>query len=84
MEHDILGEIILDEKMMALRQAVRELPESYRDAVVLCDLEERNYDEAAQLMGCPIGTVRSRLHRARALLAAKLKRLAVPMEAVAE
>jgi len=83
-EHDILGEIILDEKMMALRQAVRELPESYRDAVVLCDLEERNYDEAAQLMGCPIGTVRSRLHRARALLAAKLKRLAVPMEAVAE
>ena len=72
---DILGELIDSETMAALHTAIRELPDHYREAVVLCDLEERNYDEAARLMGCPVGTVRSRLHRARGLLAAKLKRV---------
>jgi RNA polymerase sigma-70 factor (ECF subfamily) len=42
---------------------------------VLCELEERSYEEAAQLAGCPIGTIRSRLHRGRALLLAKLEML---------
>jgi RNA polymerase sigma-70 factor, ECF subfamily len=74
-EHDILGDLINQENIAALRAALLELPDNYRDAVVLCDLEERNYDEAARLMGCPVGTVRSRLHRARALLAGRLKRL---------
>jgi len=73
--HDILGELIDGENMAALHAAIRELPVAYRDAVVLCDLEERNYDEAARLMSCPVGTVRSRLHRARGLLAGKLRRL---------
>ena len=72
---DILGALINEENITALRIALAELPDRYRDAVVLCDLEERNYDEAARLMGCPVGTVRSRLHRARALLGAKMKRL---------
>jgi RNA polymerase sigma-70 factor (ECF subfamily) len=74
-EHDILGDLIHGENIAALRAALLELPDNYRDAVVLCDLEERNYEEAARLMGCPVGTVRSRLHRARGLLAARLKRL---------
>jgi RNA polymerase sigma-70 factor (ECF subfamily) len=77
-EDDILGGLISDENMRALRIALQELPDRYRDAVVLCDLEERNYEEAARLMGCPVGTVRSRLHRARGLLATKLKRLKSP------
>jgi RNA polymerase sigma-70 factor (ECF subfamily) len=72
---NILGRMIDGENLAALRAAVAELPESYRETVVLCDLEERNYDEAARMMGCPVGTIRSRLHRARGLLAAKLKRL---------
>ena len=72
--HDIVGGMIADESLTALREAVTELPVNYRDVVVMCDLEERNYDEAARLMGCPVGTIRSRLHRARALLATKLKR----------
>ncbi|MDP9171704.1 MAG: sigma-70 family RNA polymerase sigma factor [Acidobacteriota bacterium] len=80
MTDDIVGDLIHDETMAALRTAIAELPDGYRDAVVLCDLEERNYDEAARLMGCPIGTVRSRLHRARGLLAGKLKRLRPVME----
>jgi RNA polymerase sigma-70 factor (ECF subfamily) len=71
--HDILGGLINDEHMAALHRALRDLPERYRDAVILCDLEERSYEDAARLMGCPIGTVRSRLHRARALLSTKLK-----------
>jgi len=52
---------------------VATLPERYREAVVLCDLEEMSYEEAAAALGCPIGTVRSRLHRARAILLEKLR-----------
>ena len=74
-DDDVLGGMIRNQNIVALRAALEELPDAYRDAVVLCDLEERNYDEAAVLMACPIGTVRSRLHRARGLLAARLKRL---------
>jgi len=80
--HDILGDLIGDETTAILHRTVRELPERYRDVVVLCDLEERSYEDVARIMRCPIGTVRSRLHRARALLAAKLKRLNAPAEAV--
>lgn len=56
-----------------VRAAVLELPAEFREAVVLCELEELSYDEAARLSGCPIGTIRSRLHRGRALLMAKLE-----------
>lgn len=72
---DILGDLIDSENVAALHAAIAELPVRYREAVVLCDLEERNYEEAARLMHCPVGTVRSRLHRARGLLAGKLKKL---------
>jgi RNA polymerase sigma-70 factor (ECF subfamily) len=71
--HDIVGNLIRDETTAALYAALDELPERYRDAVVLCDLEERSYEDTARIMGCPVGTVRSRLHRARLLLAAKLR-----------
>ncbi|HTX35693.1 MAG TPA: sigma-70 family RNA polymerase sigma factor [Bryobacteraceae bacterium] len=57
----------------ALRLAIARLPDHYREAVVLCDLESRSYEEAAELLGCAVGTVRSRLHRARELLARKLR-----------
>ncbi len=55
-----------------VRQAIATLPENYREIVVLCELEEMSYEEAATALHCPVGTVRSRLHRARALLAEKL------------
>jgi RNA polymerase sigma-70 factor, ECF subfamily len=58
-----------------VRAAVLELPAEFREAVVLCELEELSYEEAAQAAGCPIGTIRSRLHRGRALLLAKLEML---------
>jgi RNA polymerase sigma-70 factor, ECF subfamily len=55
-----------------VRAAIRTLPAAYREAIVLCELEELDYATAAAVMECPIGTVRSRLHRARGLLMAKL------------
>ena len=55
-----------------VRQAVRSLPPAYREVVALCDLQEMDYATVAQVVQCPIGTVRSRLHRARALLLRKL------------
>ena len=63
------------ERMEQVRAAVLELPAEFREAVVLCELEELSYEEAAQAAGCPIGTIRSRLHRGRALLLAKLEML---------
>ncbi len=69
---DPLAELTHREGIDALRRAVVTLPRRYREVVVLCDLEEVDYAEAAVALGCPIGTVRSRLHRARALLLEKL------------
>jgi RNA polymerase sigma-70 factor, ECF subfamily len=79
-EHDILGDLIHNEHIEVLQRAMRELPERYREVVILCDLEERTYEDVAKLIGCPLGTVRSRLHRARALLSTKLKWLNAPAE----
>jgi len=61
------------ERVDRVRAAVLELPAEFREAVVLCELEEMSYEEAAQAVGCPIGTIRSRLHRGRALLMARLE-----------
>lgn len=69
---DLLAGFVQAESIATLHKALQELPVHYRDAVVLCELEERSYEDAARLLDCPIGTVRSRLSRARALLAAKL------------
>jgi RNA polymerase sigma-70 factor (ECF subfamily) len=63
------------ERMEQVRAAVLDLPTEFREAVVLCELEELSYEEASQRIGCPIGTIRSRLHRGRALLLAKLEML---------
>jgi len=63
------------ERVERVRDAVLSLPPEFREAVVLCELEELSYEEAAQRSGCPIGTIRSRLHRGRALLMARLELL---------
>ena len=57
----------------ALRKAILSLPPNYREVVVLCDLENMDYARAAEQLGCAIGTVRSRLYRARTILGAKLR-----------
>jgi RNA polymerase sigma-70 factor (ECF subfamily) len=61
------------ETIESVRSAILTLPERYREVVVLCDLQELSYQEAAAVLGCAVGTVRSRLHRARSLLIEKLR-----------
>ena len=72
---DALDALTERERIAAVRVAIASLPPIYREVVALCDLEEIDYPAAAQIVGCPIGTIRSRLHRARALLLSKLAAL---------
>ena len=67
--------MIRREAVVQVQAAVASLPEHYAQVVVLCDLCELSYAEAASRLGCAVGTVRSRLNRARVLLARKLKPL---------
>jgi RNA polymerase sigma-70 factor (ECF subfamily) len=55
-----------------IRNALADLPEDFRLAVVLADVEELSYREISDILGCPIGTVMSRLHRGRRILKMKL------------
>ena len=68
----VLESLTREETIQAVRAAITSLPAAYREAVVLCELQEMNYADAALVMQCPVGTVRSRLHRAKALLLSKL------------
>ena len=63
------------ESIEQVRAAVESLPSVFREAIVLCELHEMEYAAAASIIGCPIGTVRSRLHRGKSLLAVKLQGL---------
>lgn len=69
----ILSSLTRMEAIEAVRQAVLTLPVTYRETVVLCDLEEMSYADAAAMLGVPVGTVRSRLNRGRAILLERLK-----------
>jgi RNA polymerase sigma-70 factor (ECF subfamily) len=68
-----LEDLTRAETIESVRKAVLSLPAKYREVVVLCELQDISYGETAEILGCAIGTVRSRLHRARALLLAKLR-----------
>ena len=67
--HSLLEE---KERKAALGKALDELPDIFRTVMVLCDLQGLSYEEAAQSLSVPIGTVRSRLNRARGMLYKKL------------
>jgi RNA polymerase sigma-70 factor, ECF subfamily len=71
----ILAEDLMigDERRQAVSRAIASLPEKYRAALVLCDIEEKSYDEISEVLGLPVGTVRSRINRARNLLKEKLR-----------
>ena len=70
------GEAVVDDRELYvhLRAAIEELPEDMRTVVQLRDLEDRSYEEIAELIRAPVGTVRSRLHRARELLKERMGR----------
>ncbi|MDF3019688.1 MAG: polymerase, sigma-24 subunit, subfamily [Steroidobacteraceae bacterium] len=75
-----VDEIARSEVTAAFRRAMLELPLQHREIIALCDLEELPYATVATILGVPLGTVRSRLHRARALLSIRL----VSMELIAD
>ena len=68
-EHHFVTQIMDDE----IEAALRALPEEFRTTIVLVDIEELNYEDAARVMGCPVGTVRSRLSRGRRMLQVALR-----------
>ena len=65
--------MIDDERRRAVSRAIATLPEKYRSAVVLRDVEGRSYEEISEILGLPDGTVKSRINRGRDLLKEKLK-----------
>lgn len=69
LEKDIYDNLLDDE----LSEAITSLPEDFRTVILLCDIEGYTYDEIADFIDCPVGTVRSRLHRARKMLFTKLQ-----------
>lgn len=71
-ETDPIGDLTRRQHEAELTRALLALPARYREMIVLCDLQELSYEAAASGLGCAVGTVRSRLHRGRALLARAL------------
>jgi RNA polymerase sigma-70 factor (ECF subfamily) len=74
----VLDSLTRAETIDTVRAAIASLPPAYREVVALCELEELSYEAAAAVVQCPIGTIRSRLHRARALLVTKLSAIHPP------
>jgi RNA polymerase sigma-70 factor (ECF subfamily) len=70
---DLAEELARHELIESVRKAVLSLPTRYREVVVLCDLQGMSYLEVATVLNCVVGTVRSRLHRARTMLLKKLR-----------
>lgn len=68
LQEKLFGNLLGDE----VSKALEELPEDFRTVVILCDIEGMTYEEISEFIERPIGTVRSRLHRGRKLLQAKL------------
>jgi len=74
--------LLADQRVERLHAAIARLPVEYREALVLFELQELTYAETATVLDCPIGTVRSRLHRGRVLLATMLDENAQPLSEV--
>lgn len=69
---DLANDLAEKEQAIRVRHAVLRLPPKYREVIVLCALQELSYEETAAVIGSSIGTVRSRMHRAKQLLLRKL------------
>ncbi|MGA7521291.1 MAG: RNA polymerase sigma factor [Acidobacteriaceae bacterium] len=70
---DGLALVVAQSEVRALYKAILKLPVHYREAIVLCGLAEKSYQEAAALLGISEGTIASRMNRAKGLLAARLR-----------
>lgn len=70
-----LGLLLNDEIVATIKSAIENLPEEMRTAIILREFESMSYEEIAEAMSCPVGTVRSRIFRAREAIDNKLKPL---------
>ena len=71
-DEELLVHLEREQRVAAVRGAILGLPEHYREVVVLCGMEEFSYEDAASALGIPLGTVRSRLNRAKQQLKLRL------------
>jgi len=71
-EDDVNATLERRQALLRLRRAILSLPRRYREVIVVCDLQDVTYNDAAVALGCAVGTIRSRLHRARNLLTQKM------------
>src|SRR5262245_44404291 len=69
---DVCATLERRQELQRLRRTILSLPRRYREVIVLCDLQDVSYVDASAALGCAIGTIRSRLHRARHLLTQKM------------
>ena len=69
---DFVDDFVRQHEATRLRHAILSLPRKYCEVIVLCSLQELSYEDAAVVVGCSIGTVRSRMHRGKQLLLRKL------------
>ena len=67
-EQESTTEAADEEAIARLQECIGELPPIYREVMILCGLQRRKYEEAAEVLQIPVGTVRSRLNKARLLL----------------
>jgi RNA polymerase sigma-70 factor (ECF subfamily) len=73
---DPLDDLARAERIRAVRRAILLLPVRYREVLVLCELNDLPYEQAARIVGCPVGTIRSRLSRAKMMLVERCRRVA--------
>lgn len=69
---DIVSDLAHAEEIARVHDAVLALPRKYREVIGLCALQELSYEQAADVVGCSVGTIRSRMHRAKKILSQKL------------
>ncbi len=72
---DLAALLAARSELQVLYRAILELPDHYREVIVLCSLQEKSYQQAAAILQCSEGTIASRMNRAKAMLAGKLRQV---------
>jgi RNA polymerase sigma-70 factor (ECF subfamily) len=79
---DPAADLLEQQRVQVLRAAIRALPVKFREVIVLCDLHEVDYAQTASILGVPIGTVRSRLSRARQQVLHRMRPAEQPLASI--
>ena len=74
-DEDVLQDVICTENKMLIKKYIKEIPEEYRIIIILRYYEDLSYNEISEIINVPIGTVKTKIYRAKALLRKKLKNI---------